>query len=135
MKRVNKEKGSILLMSAILLAVVTLMGTFIITLFFKGFLVVAREIAHERAKLEIQTEAQEYYADLNLLELEEGIYPEGLTYDTLTETYTFSVSDSRFQVNVILDNLLNIKKWQIKEIKVSEDTTSGNINDIWVYNR
>lgn len=113
--RKHNEKGSILLMSAILLAAVTLIGTMIVAIFFRGYINIAREIRYQRERIEIQVEAQEFLVSLDEAELDAGILPDGLTFDVDTNTYTYTIEKHRFTMTVVLNEDLTIKKWKIEE--------------------
>lgn len=115
MKKRKKEKGSILLMSAVLLAVVMLIGTMIIVVFFRGYVNVSREIKYTKDRLDAQVLAQEYYSSLNKEEINSGNYPADLTFNSLTNTYSYCVETEKFTVTVTLNSDLEIEKWHVKE--------------------
>lgn len=115
MMKNKNEKGSILMMSAVLLSVVVIIGTMLIVVFFRGFIDVALDIRDYKDRLAVQVEAQEYLVGLDRNNLDEGIYPEGLTYDEVFKTYTYVIETEKYTVTVTTDIDLNITKWQVKE--------------------
>lgn len=128
MKKNNRqnEKGSILLMSAVLLSVIMLIGTMIIVVFFRGYVDVVLDIRHKKERLQFQVEAQEVCASINVYDFDENVAVYNdvvVTYDTNDETYSFTHKSEKFLINVVLKykledstNKLKIIKWQLKEI-------------------
>lgn len=111
--RNKKEKGSILLMSATLLAVVTIIGTMIVTVFFKAYVDIMKDINYQKERIEVQVAAQEIYATLDVTIPED--LPDNVIYDEVEETYSYTCSNERFKIEVLLNKDLKIIKWQVRE--------------------
>lgn len=120
MKNINREKGSVLIMSVILLAVVTMIGSMIVLVFFKGYVDVALDIRGYKDTLDVQVEVQNNLVNYSKADFEELLLnaeelPLGFSYNDLDNTYLYSFSNDLYEINVILDADLFIKKWNVKE--------------------
>lgn len=110
----NNEKGSILLMSATLLAVVTIIGTMIVVVFFKAYVDIMKDINYQKERINVQVAAQEIYATLDITIPSE--LPDNVYYDEIEKTYSYTCSNERFIIEVLLNKDLKIIKWQVREI-------------------
>ncbi len=113
--KIKGDKGSILLMSAVLLSVIILIGTMIITVFFKGYIDIAHDIRIEQERLSIQVEAQEIAATLELTDPAD--IPSWLMAkdEDGVISYSFNHENDKYIVSIVLNEELKIIKWNLKE--------------------
>lgn len=109
MVKIKGDKGSILLMSAVLLSVIILIGTMIIVVFFRGYVDVALDIRHEQEKISIQVKAQDIAAILD----EENLSEYDIT--EVDDSYILEVEDDKFLVRLTMDKEFKIIDWYLKE--------------------
>lgn len=110
-----KNKGSILVSSAVLLGLVVVVSLVLISLNFMIFNRLNKEIVKERDLLYIQVEAQEIISQINYdLTENQIINHELVTYEETIAVYSFILESDLYKISVSIDLNKTIKLWKVE---------------------
>lgn len=110
-----KNKGSILVSSAVLLGLVVVVSLVLISLNFMIFNRLNKEIVKERDLLYIQVEAQEIISEINYdLKESQIINHESVTYEEAQAVYSFILESDLYKITVSIDFNKTIKMWKVE---------------------